>query len=78
VEEINPGHKIRLFSELKAPGEGWMEWQVKSVDGGSLMSQTAYFAPKGLTGFLYWYLLNPIHRLVFGGLVRAIARQAIK
>jgi len=76
VEEINPGHKIRLYSELKAPGDGWMEWQVKPVDGGSLLSQTAYFAPKGLAGFLYWYLLDPIHRLVFGGLIRSIAWKA--
>ncbi len=76
VEETDPGYKIRLYSELKAPGEGWMEWQVKSVDGGSLLSQTATFAPKGLTGFLYWYLLGTIHRLVFRGLTHAIARRA--
>jgi hypothetical protein len=38
--------------------------------------QIAYFAPKGVPGFLYWYVLLPVHRLVFSGLLRAIARRA--
>ena len=38
--------------------------------------QTAYFAPKGLFGVLYWYSLYPIHGLIFGGMIRAIARRA--
>jgi len=76
VEEVDPGHKLRLYSELKAPGEGWMEWEVDPMEAGSRLVQTAYFAPRGLTGFLYWYLLGPIHRLVFNGLIRTIARNA--
>ena len=38
--------------------------------------QTAYFAPKGLLGLLYWYSLYPIHGLIFGGMIREIARRA--
>ncbi len=34
--------------------------------------QTVSFAPKGLAGFMYWYLLGPLHRAVFGGLVQRI------
>ena len=34
--------------------------------------QTAYFAPKGLAGFLYWYLLYPIHSLIFSGLIKTL------
>ena len=37
-------------------------------------SQTIFFSPHGLTGFLYWYLLYPIHRLRFRGLLRKMAR----
>jgi hypothetical protein len=33
-------------------------------------------SPVGLWGGLYWYGLYPFHRLIFGGLVRAVARDA--
>ena len=36
--------------------------------------QTAYFAPKGLFGLVYWYLLYPIHGFIFSRLIRALAR----
>jgi hypothetical protein len=38
--------------------------------------QTAYFAPKGLFGLLYWYLLYPMHALIFSALARKIAAAA--
>jgi len=40
--------------------------------------QTATFDPIGLSGLLYWYALYPIHVLMFGGMLRAIARAAEK
>ena len=77
VEALDPGRMMRLRAELKAPGDGWMEWRVEShPQGGSLLSQIAFFAPRGGSGFLYWYLLNPVHRLVFTGLIKRIAHQA--
>ncbi len=38
-------------------GEEWLQWQVED----SKLTQTAYFAPRGFGGFLYWYLLYPFH-----------------
>jgi uncharacterized protein YbjT (DUF2867 family) len=79
VEALEPGQLVRLRAELKAPGEGWMEWKVKSQpEGGTILSQVGYFAPKGVPGFLYWYVLYPIHRLVFGGLIKKIALRAVE
>jgi len=76
VEALEGNRLIRLKAELKAPGQGWMEWRIlPQSEGGVLVSQIAYFAPLGLTGFLYWYALLPVHRLVFAGLLRAIARR---
>jgi uncharacterized protein YbjT (DUF2867 family) len=76
LEALEPGRLMRLKSEMKAPGEGWMEWRITPQPaGGSLLEQTAYFAPKGLAGFLYWYGLYPVHSLVFAGLLKAIANQ---
>ncbi len=71
VEEVEANRLIRLHSELCAPGEGWMEWRIV----GSTLMQTAFFAPRGLPGFLYWHLLGPLHRFVFRGLIREIKRR---
>lgn len=78
VELLEPGRRLRLKAELKAPGSGWMDWQLSPQDGGTWLSQRAFFAPRGLPGFIYWYLLLPIHRLVFSGLVKAIVRRVEK
>jgi uncharacterized protein YbjT (DUF2867 family) len=77
VEALEPGRLLRLRSTLRAPGEGWMEWRVEPLpDGTSLLSQTAFFAPVGFGGFLYWFGLGPIHRLVFRGLIDAIKKKS--
>ena len=72
VEALEPNRMMRLHSELCAPGDGWMEWRIES----GVLTQTAFFAPRGLPGFLYWYLLGPLHRLVFRGLIQAIKRRS--
>ena len=71
VDALGPNHML-LYSKLHAPGEGWMEWRVEE----SVLMQTAFFAPRGLPGFLYWYLLSPFHRLVFRGLIQAIKKRS--
>jgi uncharacterized protein YbjT (DUF2867 family) len=76
VEVLEESRLMRLYSELKAPGEGWMEWCVEIEDGVTRLSQTGFFAPRGFWGFAYWILLNPIHRLIFRGLVKAIVRKS--
>jgi hypothetical protein len=75
VEAMKANRLLRLYSELRAPGDGWMEWEVKALRNGSLLTQTAFFAPRGLPGFLYLYLLDPLHRFVFRGLIQAIKHR---
>lgn len=77
VEAIDPGRLLRLRAEMKLPGQAWLQFEVlPHVHRQSRLVQTAYFAPKGLLGLAYWYLLYPIHRLVFSGMIREIASQA--
>lgn len=79
VEAVEPGRLVRLRAEMKVPGRAWLEFQIKADSGpeaGTTIVQTAYFAPKGLLGVLYWYALYPIHGLIFGGMIREIARRA--
>lgn len=77
VEEVDPAHLLRLRAEMKVPGRAWLQFEVVEVEGGeSELRQTAFFAPKGLWGLLYWYLLYPIHGFIFSRMVENLARQA--
>ena len=78
VEAIEPGRLLRLRAEMKVPGKAWLQFEVKAQGGDPrpLLAQTAFFAPKGLLGLAYWYLLYPIHRMIFGGMIRRLAERA--
>ncbi|MFH1183544.1 MAG: SDR family oxidoreductase [Chloroflexota bacterium] len=77
VEVLEPGRLLRLHSTLRAPGEGWLEWRVEAQTAGNAsLTQTAFFAPRGLAGFLYWFALGPLHQLVFRGLIGALKRRS--
>jgi uncharacterized protein YbjT (DUF2867 family) len=78
VEEIERGSLLRLRAEMKVPGLAWLELRVAPSDGGgSTYRQRAVFVPKGLAGHVYWWLVWPFHGIVFGGMVRNIARAAL-
>jgi hypothetical protein len=61
---------------MKLPGRAWLQFEVTPASGGSDIRQTAIFDASGLSGLLYWYALSPVHRLVFAGMLRAIAARA--
>jgi uncharacterized protein YbjT (DUF2867 family) len=78
VEAVEPAHLIRLRAEMKVPGRAWLQFHVHPQPGSrSLLSQTAYFAPKGVWGLVYWYGLYPIHKVIFAGMIRKIAERAV-
>jgi uncharacterized protein YbjT (DUF2867 family) len=77
VEAVEPGRLLRLRAEMKVPGDAWLQFEAKQQsESETLLLQTAFFAPKGLFGFLYWYVLYPIHGLIFSGMIRNLARWA--
>jgi len=77
VEAVEPGHLIRLRAEMKVPGRAWLQFHVHpQPDECAILSQTAYFAPKGVWGLVYWYALYPIHKVIFAGMIRKIAERA--
>ena len=79
VEAVEPNRSIRLRAEMKVPGRAWLEFRsVAQPDGVTLLTQTAFFEPKGLLGLLYWYTLYPVHSLIFSGLIRKIASEAAR
>lgn len=77
VEAVEPDRLLRLRAEMKVPGLAWLQFRVTPRDdGASTLTQTAFFAPKGLAGLVYWYALYPVHALMFSGLVRQVGYRA--
>ncbi|WP_333772184.1 SDR family oxidoreductase [Streptomyces sp. IBSBF 3136] len=79
VEEIEPGHLLRLRAEMRLPGLAWLEMRAEPAGPGrSRYRQRALFHPRGLLGQAYWWGISPFHALVFGGMARNIARAAAR
>lgn len=76
VEAVEPGLRLLLSAEMKLPGEAWLEFTSQPTNTGSRLTQTAYFAPLGLSGLLYWYALLPMHAIIFSALLKTISRRA--
>ena len=77
VEESEPERLVRLRSEMKLPGDAWLQFEMRQgEDGATWLEQTAVFAPRGLMGLAYWYALYPVHAWIFRGMIKAIARRA--
>ncbi len=76
VEEVRSPALLRLRAEMRVPGRAWLQYEVVPTEGGSRLIQTAFFEPKGLPGLAYWYVLYPVHGLIFRGTVRILAERA--
>ncbi len=76
VESFEPGRRLRLAAEMRLPGRAWLEFEVVPDGAGAKIMQTAVFDPVGVLGNLYWYLVFPLHALVFRGMLKGIARAA--
>jgi hypothetical protein len=78
VEAVEPARLLRLHAEMKTPGRAWLQFEVDGHDGHSTIRQTAIFDPVGLAGLTYWYVLYPLHGLIFQGMLRNIGRAAAR
>jgi len=76
VEAVEPGRLLRLRAEMKVPGAAWLQFETLPREGGTLLVQTAYFAPRGVPGLAYWYGLLPVHSRIFSGMIAALAAEA--
>jgi uncharacterized protein YbjT (DUF2867 family) len=77
IIEVNEANQQALASlPGQIAGRQWIEWRVRHAGSVTYVSQTVFFSPRGLPGFLYWYLLYPFHLINFRGLIKSIARQS--
>ena len=75
VETLEQGRRLRLAAEMRIPGRLWLQFEIDPHDdGGVQVRQTTVFDPAGCVGLAYWYMLCPIHHLVFGRMLRGIGR----
>jgi uncharacterized protein YbjT (DUF2867 family) len=74
---IEPERRLTLHFGLKAPGSGILEFELEPLpDGGTRLTETAYWHPQGVWGLLYWAVLVPFHLFIFKGMTRAMVRRA--
>ncbi len=77
VERVQPCRSILLRAEMKLPGSAWLGFELNPAPGGSTRLRCcAWFQPRGLAGELYWYVLYPVHLMIFRGLVRSVKQRA--
>lgn len=67
--------RLLLFAEMKVPGEAWLDFRIVKENDGYYFYQTATFMPKGLSGRMYWFLLLPVHLLMFQGMIKHIVKN---
>jgi uncharacterized protein YbjT (DUF2867 family) len=79
VLEVEPPRRLLLLAEMKMPGEATLEFRLTPGTGGETeLTLLARFLPRGLGGLAYWCALEPFHRRIYQGMLRAIATAAGK
>lgn len=76
VEKIIENELLILYAEMRVPGRAWLQFELQVDNDTTHLCQTATFDPKGLFGICYWYLLYPMHVVIFKGMASAIIKQA--
>jgi len=66
--------RLLLFAEMKLPGEAWLDFTIKDIEGIQTLTQIATFRPLGLWGRIYWYLVLPFHGLIFPKMANGIVK----
>lgn len=80
IESKEENLRITVCNRHQRFGRQWVEWRLRltgceaspTEDRPTYLTQTVFFSPHGLPGFLYWILLYPFHWIKFRGLIRGI------
>ncbi|MDD2266693.1 SDR family oxidoreductase [Sulfuricurvum sp.] len=72
VVDLVENERLLLFAQMKLPGKAWLEFKIHD---GKLI-QSAYFYPYGIVGRLYWYILIPLHYLIFTNMALSIINRS--
>lgn len=72
VVDLIPDERLLLYAQMKLPGKAWLEFKIHD----NQLIQSAYFYPNGIIGRLYWYILVPLHYLIFTNMIKGIVSGA--
>jgi uncharacterized protein YbjT (DUF2867 family) len=91
VEVNEPSWRMTVRDKSQSAGDKWVEWRVGRTPAPNRdllskscgvvnpthtkLTQTVFFSPRGLPGFLYWYLLYPLHVINSRALLQNIAQR---
>jgi uncharacterized protein YbjT (DUF2867 family) len=81
IEIHEESSRILISDTNQCFGKHWLEWRAApgSMTGKfadlTYLSQTIFFSPNGLPGFLYWYLLMPFQKMQLSRRIKNLARQ---
>jgi uncharacterized protein YbjT (DUF2867 family) len=78
VEALEEPRLLRLRAEMKLPGAAWLQFELASDADGTTVEQTAFYDPRGLLGYLYWYAVLPFHRFIFPGMLASVCAAATR
>ncbi|MDR9444238.1 MAG: SDR family oxidoreductase [Microbacteriaceae bacterium] len=73
VEILERPRLLRLRAEMKLPGKAWLQWELFDQGDDVLVVQKAIYAPRGLFGHVYWWMVAPMHSFVFPSMLSKIA-----
>lgn len=77
VLEVQEEKRLLLLAEMKLPGEATLEFRLEPLPDGEIeLRQISRFLPRGLWGILYWFSTYPLHKRLFAGMLKSIARAA--
>jgi hypothetical protein len=74
VERIESDRRLLLAAEMRLPGRLWLQFEVEANGPRTEIRQTTVFDPAGYVGLAYWYMLYPVHRTIFGAMLRGLHR----
>lgn len=82
VLDLKPDKRLLLYTVMRMPGEGLLNFVINPMcpageecpEDTELML-SLYFHPLGLPGRAYWYAVSPFHRIVFMGMLKAMAEK---
>jgi hypothetical protein len=76
VLRVNELHRLHLLAEMIVPGEALLKFDIESINRGQTeLIQNAQFLPSGFWGRFYWYSFYPIHKWIFHGMMKSIAKS---
>ena len=66
-----------LKAEMLAPGKALLEFNIEVLpDSTNKLRMTPSFEPRGIWGQLYWWVIAPSHSLMFGSMLKQMAKVA--